>query len=199
MEVKFAIVTAAALLSASGALAEDGSRPDGRGFSDGALRGTWVITGWTEATLLAPIPAELTATTPPSAVVSPGDKITVRGTLVGLVDFDGHGAIPAFRNLFKAGGLEPMSPPFPLSFLPPAPEEGRGQYSVSPEGTVHISTTVVDPDSGLTVGETDYDCVLSLVPRRLDCIFSRFRTYVVDPGGFEAPIVGQVTLRPQRR
>lgn len=63
---------------------------------------------------------------------------------------------------------------------------------------MRISAVVVDPASGNTAGEAEYDCVLSRFPRRMDCIFSRFRTFVVDASGFDAPIVGQVTFRPQR-
>jgi hypothetical protein len=186
------------LLAASSAIADDRFGDEPRDFSNRNLKGTWVVSGWSEATLLAPLLGELTHATPPSVIVSPGDKVTIKGTLVGLFEFDGRGAISEFRDLFKAGGLEPVSPPFPLPFLPSVPEAGHGAYAVAPDGTVHLSTIIVDPASGMTAGEAEYDCVLSLLPQQLDCMFSRFKTYVVDPGGYEAPIVGQLTMRPQR-
>jgi hypothetical protein len=181
-------------------VADDRERdPDrARRFSDQDLNGTWTITGSIEATLLAPFPAEMTIATPPSALIAYGDKVTIRGTLVGLFTFDGRGSITEFQDLFKAGGLEPKGP-FPLPFLPPAPEAGVGSYSVSPDGTVHLSTIIIDPMTSGTAGEAEYDCVLNRSPRQLDCMFSRFKTYAVDPTGFDAPVAGLLTLRPQRR
>ena len=166
-------------------------------YSERDIRGVWTYSGWVEATLLIPFPAEITHSTPPSAVVGPGDKVTVKGTLVGLFSFDGKGTIDAFHDLFKAGGIEPL-PPFPLPFAPPAPEQGHGSYTVNPDGTVTMTTLIINPMDDSVAGEADYACVLNRSPRQLECMFSRFKTFVVDPSGFEAPVVGQVVLRPQR-
>lgn len=198
MKFRNAVVVIILSTLAAGTAAADGAAGKRGKFSNRDVRGIWTYAGWVEATLLVPIPGEITDSTPPSAVIVPGDKITVTGATVGLFKFNGKGAIVRFRDLFKAGGVEPMSPPFPLPFLPPAPEQGHGTYSVAPDGTVQMNTVIVDPESGNTLGEVAYDCVMSRLPRRLDCIFSRFKTFVVDPAGFEAPIVGQITLRPQR-
>lgn len=187
------------IVAASSAGADDRFGNDTRDFSNRDIKGTWIYEGWVEATLLAPFPAETTHATPPSTIVSPGDAVTVRGTTVGLFTFDGRGTIEGFHDLFKVGGLKPISPPFPLPFVPPASEQGRGKYFVEPDGRVHLSTVIIDPASGATAGEAEYDCVLNRFPRRLKCMFSRFKTYVVDPSGFEAPIIGQVTLEPQLR
>jgi hypothetical protein len=194
------IVIASMLVIASTAAADDREweRDRARPFSDQDLKGTWTISGSIEATLLAPFPAEMTIATPPSAPIAYADKVTVRGTLVGLFSFDGHGSITKFQDLFKAGGLEPKAP-FPLPFLPPAPETGSGSYSVASDGTVHLSTVIVDPMTSGKAGEAEYDCVLNRLPRQLDCMFSRFKTFAVDPNGFDAPVAGLVTLRPQRR
>jgi hypothetical protein len=188
------VVAFAALGASPSVFADTDSRP----FSNADLRGTWTIAGWLEATLLVPFPGEITHSTPPSVPISPGDKITIKGTLVGLFEFDGNGNIKAFKDLFKAGGVEPLSPPFPLPFIPPFPESGYGTYSVDSSGMVKLQTLIINPaDDGLA-GEADYDCVLNRKPKQLDCIFSRFRTYVVDPAGYHAPIVGQFTMRPRR-
>jgi hypothetical protein len=199
MTIKKALLGCLLTATAATAMAEDALSDETREFSNRDLRGTWTLSGWVEATLLVPFPAETTHATPPSSIVSPGDKVTIRGTEVGLFTFNGRGRITAFQDLFKVGGLAPLSPPFPLPFLPPLPEAGHGSYAVMPDGTAHLSTIIIDPATGATAGEAEYDCVLNRSPRRMECIFSRFRTYVVDPGGFDAPIVGQVTLRPQRR
>jgi hypothetical protein len=167
-------------------------------YAENDIRGTWTYSGWVEATLLIPFPGEVTQSTPPSSIVSPGDKVTLKGTLVGLFNFDGRGGIESFEDLFKAGGVEPISPPFPLPFLPPAPEQGHGTYSVNPDGTVELKTLIINPDDDSVAGELDYACVLNRSPRQLECIIARFKTFLVDPAGFEAPIVGLVTLRPQR-
>jgi hypothetical protein len=187
------------LASTAATAAADDRHWNIRDFSNRDLSGTWTITGWVEATLLSPIPAQTTPSTPPSTYVSRGDKVTIRGAIVGLFEFDGRGTITSFRDLFKAGGLEPVSPPVPFPFVPPAPETGHGEYTVNPDGTVHLATTIVDEATGFKAGEAEYDCILNRLPRQLECVFSRFKTYVVDPNGFEAPIVGQLTLRPQLR
>lgn len=168
-----------------------------RRYKERDLRGRWAFSGWVEATLLIPVPGEITHSTPPSAVVVPGDKVSVKGTLVGLFEFDGKGGIPAFQDLFKAGGIEPTSPPFPLPFLPPVPEQGHGNYTVAENGTVQLFTLIINPMNDRVAGEADYDCVLSRSPKRLHCMMSRFKTYVVDETGFEAPVIGLFTLRPQ--
>lgn len=199
MRLERALMACVLAAAAATAAADDRYFRNDRDFSNRDLRGTWTIAGWVEVTLLSPIPAETTHSTPPSVFVSPGDKVTIRGAMVGLFDFDGRGTITSFRDLFKAGGLEPLSPPVPFPFLPPAPETGHGEYAVEPDGIVHLATTIVDEATGHATGEAEYDCVLNRLPRQLDCVFSRFKTYVVDPNGFEAPIVGQLTLRPQRR
>ena len=199
--MKFERILIACLLAAAAATASADNRfyRNNHEFSNRDLRGTWTISGWLEATLLSPIPAQTTHSTPPSVYVSPGDKVTIRGAMVGLFDFDGRGTITSFRDLFKAGGLEPVSPPVPFPFVPPAPETGHGEYTVNPDGTVNLATTIVDEATGFKAGEAEYDCILNRLPRQLECVFSRFKTYVVDPNGFEAPIVGQLTLRPQLR
>jgi hypothetical protein len=163
-------------------------------YSERDVRGTWTYSGWVEATLLIPFPAEITHSAPPSSIVGPGEKVTVKGALVGLFHFDGKGTITQFNDLFKAGGLEPV--PFP--FAPPAPEQGHGSYTVAPDGTVKLSTLIINPIDDSVAGEADYDCVLIRSPRQLDCIISRFKTFVVDPAGYDAPVVGQFVLRPQR-
>jgi hypothetical protein len=169
-----------------------------RSFSTLDLRGTWTMTGWAEATLLIPFPAEITDVSGPGVPVNPGDKVAVKGTLVGLFEFDGHGRIVGFQDVFKPGGVEPLSPPFPIPWVPPLPESGHGSYLVNENGMVTLSTEIIDPASGSLAGEVEYSCVLNRMPARLDCIFSRFKTYVVDPGGFDSAITGQVVLMPQR-
>ena len=184
----------ALLLSSASAFGGDSDHH----YSDNKIRGIWTYSGWVEATLLVPVPGQITHAASPPSIFNPGDRVSVKGTLVGLFKFDGRGKIDSFHDLFKAGGIEPFSPPFPLPFLPPFPEQGNGSYTVNPDGTVKLSTVIINPGDGAVAGEADYDCVLNLSPKQLDCIFSRFKTYVVDPNGFEAPIVGLVTLRPQR-
>lgn len=170
----------------------------GHRYAENDIRGTWTYSGWVEATLLIPFPGEVTHSTPPSSIVSPGDKVTLKGTLIGLFNFDGQGRIESFQDLFKAGGVEPVSPPFPLPFLPPFPEQGHGTYTVNPNGMVEMHALVIDPVDDRVVGEADYVCVLNSSPKQLDCAIARFKTFVVDPAGFEAPIAGLITLRPQR-
>ena len=193
-QIVITLVAIASLATSSSLFADSDNRP----FNNGNLRGTWTIAGWLEATLLVPFPGEITHSTPPSVPISPGDKITIKGSLVGLYEFDGNGGITAFKDLFKAGGGEPLSPPFPLPFLPPSPESGYGNYSVDSSGMVKLQTLIINPADESLAGEADYDCVLNRKPQQLDCIMSRFRTYVVDPAGYHAPIVGQFTMRPRR-
>jgi hypothetical protein len=185
-----------ALLTLSALSAAHGQEPK-TSFSEKDIRGVWTYSAWVEATLLIPLPAEMTHFTPPSQIVSPGDKVTVKGTLIGLFEFDGKGNVTSFQDLFKAGSVEPLGG-FPLPYLPALPEQGSGSYTVSSDGMVEIKLTGLNPDTQNLAGETDYACVLNRSPRQLDCMFGRFKTFAVDPSGFDAPIAGQATLRPQR-
>ncbi|HKJ17899.1 MAG TPA: hypothetical protein VJ984_11150 [Xanthomonadales bacterium] len=190
-----AIFVAVWMCATSSVYADEESQ---RSFRESDLRGTWTMAGWVEATLLIPFPGEITHSVGPGDPVNPGDKVALKGTLVGLFEFNGSGAIVEFNDLFKPGGIEPLSPPFPIPWVPPLTETGHGSYTVDANGMVSLSTEIIDPASGNLAGEADYNCVLNRSPKRLDCIFARFKTYVVDPAGFDAPITGQVTMMPQR-
>ncbi len=194
----FLLITAAISTQAEDRYSEEHRYAKNHQYSEKDIRGTWTYSGWVEATLLIPFAAEITHSTPPSALVGAGEKVALKGTLVGLFTFDGKGKIAEFQDLFKAGGAEPTSPPFPLPYVPPFLEQGDGKYSVEPNGIVQLETLIINPADGSVAGEADYACVLNRKPKRLDCMFARFKTFVVDPGGFNAPIVGRVTLRPQR-
>jgi hypothetical protein len=190
MNVRLLLVTSTLLLAASATQARD-SRWD-RSYSARDLHGTWTFASSLEASLPIPFPAEITQSTPPSTVVAPGDVVTLRGTVIGLFEFDGEGGVQ-LRDFFKAGNVAPL--PFP--YAGPAPEQGHGTYTVDPDGIVQISTVYINGDTGDIAGEADYVCTLNRLPQQLSCMFARFKTYVVDPGGFEAPIQGLVTMRPQ--
>lgn len=116
--------------------------------------------------------------------------------MVGLVKFDGEGGIPSFQDVIKLGAVRPLAP-FPLPFLPPLPEQGSGSYSVEINGIAHMVLDFVNPD-GSIAANLELQCVVTRYPRQADCVPGRFKTFAVDPNGFEAPITGIFTLKRQR-
>ena len=167
-----------------------------RDFSTRDLKGTWTVVAWIDSTLLIPFPAEIVSSPGVTVTVAPGDKVNVLGSLVGLVEFDGRGGIPSFQDVIKIGAVRPLAP-FPLPFLPPLPEQGEGSYSVEPNGTAHMAIDLANPD-GSIAANMELQCVLSRAPRQAECVIARFKTFFVDPNGFEAPVTGIFTLKRQR-
>lgn len=182
------LITTGFLITAVNAAADE-PRHDEH-FSERDLRGTWTYSSEFETTLPIPFAADIVDAAPPPATVYPGDVVTIKGTTVGLFEFDGRGGV-VFRDFFKAGTVKPLA--FPST--PAAPEDGYGTYSVERDGFVHIQTVYLSGDH--IVGESDYVCTISTEPRQLDCMWARFKTFVVDANGYDAPIEGLVTMRPQ--
>jgi hypothetical protein len=92
------------LMSLGAGISEVRAEESAPPYTKSDIRGTWTYSGWVQGTFLIPIPAEITHATPPSALVSRGDKVSIPGTVVGLFEFDGHGTISSFRDHFKPGG-----------------------------------------------------------------------------------------------
>ena len=165
-------------------------------YSTRDLKGTWTVTAWIDSTLLIPFPAEIVSSPGTAVTVNPGDKVNVLGSLVGLVEFDGRGHIASFKDVIKIGAVRPLAP-FPLPFLPPLPEQGSGSYSVEPDGTAHMVLDFLNPD-GSIASNMELQCVVNRWPREAQCVIAMFRTFFVDPEGFDAPITGIFTLKRQR-
>ena len=184
-------------LFVSATLSNQASADNGpRAFSTHDLRGTWTVVAWIDSTLLIPFPAEIVTSPGVTVTVAPGDKVNILGSLVGLVEFDGRGGIPSFQDVIKIGAVRPLAP-FPLPFLPPFPEQGAGTYTVEPNGTAHMAIDFVNPDNSIAAN-MELQCVLSRAPRQVECVIARFKTFAVDPNGFEAPVTGIFTLKRQR-
>lgn len=189
------ILALALLLSAT--LSNQASADNGRrAFSTHDLRGTWTVVAWIDGTYLIPFPAEIVSSPGVTVTVAPGDKVNVLGSLVGLVEFDGRGGIRSFQDVIKLGAVRPLDP-FPLPFLPPLPEQGQGTYTVEPNGTAQMAIDFANPD-GSVAGNLELQCVLNRAPRQVECVIARFKTFAVDPNGFEASVTGIFTLKRQR-
>ena len=130
-----AAVMALGLLAVAGWSVEAAAGDYHRPYSTHDLRGTWTVKAWIDGTYLIPLPAEIVVSPGETVTVAPGDKVSVLGSLVGLVEFDGRGGIPSFRDVIKLGAVKPLAP-FPLPFLPPLPEQGAGSYSVEADEAV---------------------------------------------------------------
>ena len=191
-----AAVMALGLLAVAGWSTEAAAGDYHRPYSTHDLRGTWTVKAWIDGTYLIPLPAEIVVSPGETVTVAPGDKVSVLGSLVGLVEFDGRGGIPSFRDVIKLGAVKPRAP-FPLPFLPPLPEQGAGSYSVEADGTAHMAIDFVNPD-GSIAANMELQCVLDRRPRQVECVIARFKTFAVDPAGFEAPVTGIFTFKRQR-
>ena len=166
-----------------------------KAYSNGDLRGEWVWSGWVRFGAPVPFPALLVDGAPPQEQVAPGEVVGVWGAILGVMSFDGKGLV-SNENVFKPGELQPLSPPFPLPFVPPLPEVSAGSYQVSNAGTVQMQLSGRSPASpeGQIDFNTDFSCVLNRKPLEMHCVFSRFQTFAVDPNGYHAPITGILTF-----
>jgi hypothetical protein len=77
------------------------------------------------------------------------------------------------------------------------PEQGTGTYYVEPDGTAQIALDFANPDGSLAAN-LELQCVLSRLPRQVECVIARFKTFAVDPSGFEAAVTGIFTFKQQR-
>lgn len=165
-------------------------------YSNSDLKGAWLFSGLLRFGAPVPILATLVDGAPPHALVNPGDVVGVWATILGSMRFDGDGEVSGVEDVVKTGELVPL-PPVPFPSLPPFPEIGAGSYSVSENGVVKIDITGRDPShpEGQVDFETGYYCLLNRTPREMKCTFSYFRTYFVDPAGYNAPITGEITFK----
>ena len=174
-------------------------QPQPRPFAERDLNGTWVLSGLVKFAAPIPIHALILHGGAPHTLVAPGEKVGIWASQVGLMRFDGRGRVSDVENVIKVGEIEPL-PPFPLGYLPPQTELGAGSYPVAPSGMVTISIAGRDPNAsapGEVNFETEFQCVLNRNPEEMKCTYSRFKTYFVDPSGYDAPIMGIVTFTRQ--
>lgn len=184
-----AVVTAmvVSVLGGQNAMAGD------KGYNARSVRGEWIISGLLKFAAPIPIPAQHIHEAPPHTQVAPGEVVGIWGALLGTLNFDGQGGV-VLEDVFSLGEIKPVLP-FPLEALPPSPEIGTGNYTVSDEGVVEIFLLGRDPGNpeGQVDFETDYYCLLNRQPAELKCVISRFVTYFVDPNGFHSPLTGVLT------
>lgn len=171
---------------------------DKRVYADQHLRGTWVWSGLLRFGAPIPVPGMVVDGAPPHALVNPEDLVGVWASTVGLMTFDGRGAVHA-EQVVKVGEIA-LPPGLPFEALPPFPEFYRGSYQVAANGIVQIELSGHDTPDADADPDFEYDlhCVLNMWPREMTCVPARFKTYVVDADGYPAPITGLVELERQR-
>jgi|GEM_PF-4029763 len=169
---------------------------DDAAYSAQLLRGTWIWSGMLQFGAPIPLPGTLVDGTPPHAAVAPGDVVGLSVSTVGLMSFDGHGNVTHADEVVKIGGIVPAAG-LPFEHLPPFPEVYTGVYDVGPTGVVAVQLSGRSPESpeGQVDFEYDLHCVLNRWPREMTCVPARFKTYVLDPDGYPAPITGIVEIK----
>jgi hypothetical protein len=193
---------AALLLFCALLLMPHASRADSeanRQFNDAQLKGTWVFSGLLRFAAPAPLPATLVDGAPPHDQINPGDEVGLWASILGTMTFDGAGNVTRVEDVVKIGDAKPLSPPVPFDYLPPLPEIYTGTYAVSNSGVVEIALTgrSLDSPEGQVDFEFDLHCLVQHRAQKMRCVPARFRTRVVDPNGYPAPITGVLTVERQ--
>jgi len=192
-----ALLLACALLSIPNASRAD-SEANWR-FNDSQLKGTWVFSGLLRFAAPVPLPATLVDGAPPHDQINPGDEVGLWASILGTMTFDGAGSVTQVEDVVKIGDIKPLSPPVPFDFLPPLPEVYTGNYAVSGSGAVEIALTgrALDSPEGQVDFEFDLYCLIQHRAQKMQCVPAQFRSRVVDPNGYPAPITGVISMERQ--